>query len=131
MIQVVGVECHGSVVNDHQDYYLRQVMDEREQLYHPIYQPDENPEDDINLRDAKADAAFVRVEKSADYLEPLEHLFKTLSKKDYLLLDSFLDGMTMAEIAEKLGDTEDATESRWRRLKTRLGEKIRENRDGK
>ena len=86
-----------------------------------------NPEDDITLKDDKAEAAFDKVEKDAD----LERLVKELRGKDYVLLQCKLDGMTTAEAAERLGDSEDAAESRWRRLVAHLIEKIQENPNGK
>jgi RNA polymerase sigma factor CnrH len=89
-----------------------------------------NPEEDIELADSNAKDAFERVEEGLD-LAPLERLVQALPKKDHVLLDCVLNGMTMTEAAEKLGDTEDAAESRLRRLKTRLKKKIREKGDGK
>jgi RNA polymerase sigma factor (sigma-70 family) len=90
----------------------------------------EDLEDDINLKDSKAEAAFEGVEKALDSGR-LEHLIRALPKKDYVLLHCRLDEMTMAETALKLGDSEDAVESRWRRLKTRLKKKISREADGK
>jgi DNA-directed RNA polymerase specialized sigma24 family protein len=95
-----------------------------------FYAFDENQEDDINLKDSKVEVAFSRVEEGLD-LEPLERLVKMLSKKECVLLDCMLDGMTMAKAAEKLGDSEDAAESRWRRLKIRLKKEISGKPDGK
>ena len=105
--------------------YLRQKGIQKKRCY-----VSESPEYDINLRDARAEAAFVRVEEGVD-AKPLERLINTLPKKDYVLLQCKLEGMTIAEAAKDLGDSEDAAESRWRRLKGRLRKQIQESPDGK
>lgn len=89
-----------------------------------------NPDYDPKLRDPKAKAAFDRVEEAID-LEPLNLWVEKLPKKDYVLLDCMADEMTMAEAAEKLGVSEDAAESHWRRLKARLKKKLLAKADGK
>jgi RNA polymerase sigma factor (sigma-70 family) len=50
----------------------------------------------------------------------LERVKREVSGKDYIVLECKLDDMSTAEIAERLGMTEDAAESHWRRLKLRL-----------
>jgi RNA polymerase sigma factor (sigma-70 family) len=102
--------------------HLRKKVKDRKRFY-----VSESPEDDIKLADSKAKYAFDRVEEGLD----LERLVQTLPRKDHVLLGCVLDGMTMLEAAEKLGDTEDAAESRLRRLKARLKKKIEGKGDGK
>jgi RNA polymerase sigma-70 factor (ECF subfamily) len=108
------------IILNHCNLYLRRVMRERERFY----QADEN------LEDPRAEAAFDRVEEGVD-LEPLERLLKELPSEDYVLLDCRLDGMTMAKAAEKLGISENAAESRYRRLEARLQKEMRGSPGGK
>jgi RNA polymerase sigma factor (sigma-70 family) len=114
------------IILNQSNLYLRRRIPERERFY---VSPGK-PEEDINLADPRAEAAFDRVEEALD-LQPVERLTRTLPKKDYVLLQCILAEMTMAEAAKKLGDSEDAAESRWRRLKTRLKKKLRGKSDGK
>jgi RNA polymerase sigma factor (sigma-70 family) len=113
------------IILNHCNLYLRKNVQDKNRLYVSV-----NPEKDIKLKDPRAEAAFDRVDGALD-AEPLEQLVETLPKKDGVLLDCMLDGITMVEAAEKLGVTEDAAESRWRRLKIRLRKKIRGETDGK
>jgi RNA polymerase sigma factor (sigma-70 family) len=105
--------------------YLRQKVVDRNRFY-----VSEEPEEDIILKDPKAEAAFEAVDLGIDF-ETVERFVKTLPKKDHVLFECVRDRMTMAEAAERLGDSEDATESRWRRLKARLMKKVRGKGDGK
>jgi RNA polymerase sigma factor (sigma-70 family) len=103
--------------------YLRRTIPEKDRFY----MSPGKPEDDIKLADPRAKAAFDRAEGAIDY----ERLVGTLPRKDYVLLQCRLAGMTVAEAAKKLGDLEDAAESRWRRLKARLKKELRGKSDGK
>jgi RNA polymerase sigma factor (sigma-70 family) len=109
---------HRIILNHCYDY-IRRTTVERERFY-----ASENPQDDIRLKDDKAEGAFYRVDQALD-LEPLKRLIEELPNKDYVLLDCRLDGLTIQEAATKLGDSEDAVESRWRRVRSRLRKKIR------
>jgi len=128
--------AHSVIVNQC-NLYLRKKVKDRNRFcafenpeVHTNSEDDNNPEDNINLRDPKAEAAFDRVEEALD-LEPLERLLKELPTKQRFLLDCVLDDMTMAKAAEKLGISEDAAESSWRRLRVHLKKKILANADGK
>jgi DNA-binding NarL/FixJ family response regulator len=99
--------------------YLREKIDDRETTY-----VSENPEEDINLNDPRAEAAFAKVVQEVD-LERLDGWAKELPPEDYCVWECWRDGMTMKAIAEKLGISEDSVENSLRRkVKPYLKEKI-------
>jgi RNA polymerase sigma factor (sigma-70 family) len=113
------------IILNHCYQYLRGKVDSRSRLY-----VSENPEEDTKLKDPQAEAAFARVEQGID-LEPLERLVRGLPSEDQVLLDCRIDGMTMVEAAAKLKISEDAAESRLRRLVESLRKEFRRKPDGK
>jgi RNA polymerase sigma factor (sigma-70 family) len=78
---------------------------------------DENPED--TFEDPSQRAAFGKAEKRLF----LDNLRKGLRPKDQILLDCKLEELTSAECAARLGLSENAAESQWRRLRGRLRKK--------
>jgi RNA polymerase sigma factor (sigma-70 family) len=127
---------HSVILNQCNLYLRKKVKDENRFCAFENPEVDTNleddntPEDNINLRDPRAEAAFDRVEEALDF-EPLERLLKELPTKQRFLLDCVLDDMTMAEAAKKLGIKEDAAESSWRRLRGGLRKKMLGKPDGK
>jgi RNA polymerase sigma factor (sigma-70 family) len=100
--------------------YLREKVKGRKRLY----VSKDDPEDDIKLKDFKAEAAFAKVEQAVD-LERIDRVAKGLSPEDYRVWKCWRDGMTMKATAEKLGIPEDSAENSLRRkVKPYLKEKI-------
>jgi RNA polymerase sigma factor (sigma-70 family) len=65
-----------------------------------FYVPQDKPEDDINLKDSKAESAFENVVQTVD-LELLDHVAKELPPEAYCVWECWRDGMTMKATAEK------------------------------
>jgi RNA polymerase sigma factor (sigma-70 family) len=96
-----------------------------------FYVSGDNPEEDINLRDAKAEVAFGNVVQAVD-LERLDRWAKELQPKDYCVWECLRDGMTMKATAEKLGISEDSAENSLRRkVRPHLRKKYLREPDGK